>query len=89
MYSLSYDNNIEFEYILTNINLTKISNYRYHLSKSEWEGIDEILKESLEEENNPTSKEVEPRAPSSSEVISKPHSEAECPRTPKTGLIGG
>ena len=43
VYTLSYDNNIEFECILTNVNLTKISNYRYHLSKSEWERIDEIL----------------------------------------------
>ena len=48
VYTLSYDNNIEFECILTNVNLTKISNYRYYLSKSEWESIDEILKESLE-----------------------------------------
>ena len=89
MYTLSYDNNIEFECILTNVILTKISNYRYHLSKSEGERIDVILKESLEEGNNPTSKEVKPRSPSSSEVISKPHSEPECPRTPKTGLTGG
>ena len=35
VYTLSYYNNIEIESILTNVNLTKISNYRYHLSKLE------------------------------------------------------
>ena len=66
----------------------KISNYRYHLSKTEWERIDEVLKESLEAEENAGSAELEPKSLNSSKITRNPRSEVEGPETPKTDLTG-
>ena len=48
LYALDYHDHIEFQCILTNIRLTKISRNRFHLPEQEQDRIMQILKESIE-----------------------------------------
>ena len=54
MYALDYHDYVEFQCIMTNVRLTKISKSRFHLPKHEQDRIMQILRESIKTTRSPT-----------------------------------